>query len=67
VTRLCSLLEVESPGDDSATLIAFAKTFEMFGSWSSCRKTHVGIVARLEPSMANSFVTSFFLVIYASI
>jgi hypothetical protein len=31
--------------DDSAALVAFAKAFEMLGSWSSCRKTSVGTVA----------------------
>jgi hypothetical protein len=46
--------------DDSTALIAFAKAFEMLGSWSSYRKTHVGIMARLEPSLANSSTTSFF-------
>jgi hypothetical protein len=46
--------------DDSATLVAFAKAFEMLGSRSSYRKTHVGTVARLVPSMANSSVTSIF-------
>jgi hypothetical protein len=46
--------------DDSAAMVAFAKAFEILGSWSSYRKTHVGTVARLEPSLANSSVTSFF-------
>jgi hypothetical protein len=46
--------------DDSTTLVDFAKAFEMLGSWSSCRKTLVGTIARLELSLANSFVTSFF-------
>jgi hypothetical protein len=46
--------------DDSAALVAFAKAFEMLGSWSSYRKTPVGTMARLEPTLANSFVTSFF-------
>jgi hypothetical protein len=46
--------------DDSTTLIAFAKALEILGSWSSYRKTPVGTIARLEPSLANSFTTSFF-------
>jgi hypothetical protein len=46
--------------DDSATLVAFAKAFEMLGSWSFYRKTPVGTMARLELSLANSSVTSFF-------
>jgi hypothetical protein len=46
--------------DDLATLVAFAKAFEMFGSWSSCKKTPVGTMAQLEPSLANSSVTLFF-------
>jgi hypothetical protein len=46
--------------DDSTALIAFAKAFEMLGSWSSSRKTPVGTVARLEPSLANSSVALFF-------
>jgi hypothetical protein len=53
--------------DDSATLVAFAKAFEMRGSWSSYRKALVGTVARLELSLANSSATSFFLARYASI
>jgi hypothetical protein len=28
--------------DKSAALVAFAKAFEMLGSWSSYRNTHVG-------------------------
>jgi hypothetical protein len=43
--------------DDSAILVAFAKAFEMLGSWSSYRKTHVGTMAQLETSLANSSVT----------
>jgi hypothetical protein len=31
--------------DDSATLVAFTKAFEMLGSWSFCRKTPVGTLA----------------------
>jgi hypothetical protein len=46
--------------DDSAPLVAFAKAFEMIGSWKSYRKTLVGTMTRLEPSLANSFTTSFF-------
>jgi hypothetical protein len=46
--------------DDLATLVAFAKAFEMFGSWSSYRKTPVGTMAQLELSLANSSATSFF-------
>jgi hypothetical protein len=46
--------------DDSAALVAFAKAFEMIGSWRSYRKTLVGTMARLEPSLANSSTTSFF-------
>jgi hypothetical protein len=45
--------------DDSVTLEAFAKAFEMLGSWSSCRKTPVGAMARLELSLANSSTTLF--------
>jgi hypothetical protein len=45
--------------DDSAALVAFAKAFEMLGSWSSCRKTHVETMAQMELSLANSSVTSF--------
>jgi hypothetical protein len=39
--------------DDSAALVAFAKAFEMLGSWNSCRKTPVGTVAQLESSYAS--------------
>jgi hypothetical protein len=46
--------------DDSAALVAFAKAFKMLGSWSSYRKTPMGTMTRLEPSLANSSVTSFF-------
>jgi hypothetical protein len=46
--------------DDSAALVAFAKAFEMFGSWSSCKKTHVKTMAQLETSLANSSTISFF-------
>jgi hypothetical protein len=46
--------------DDSATLVAFAKAFEMLSSWSSCKNTPVGTVAQLEPNMVNSSKTSFF-------
>jgi hypothetical protein len=46
--------------DDSAALVAFVKAFEMLGSWSSCKKTKVGTMARLESSLANSSVTSFY-------
>jgi hypothetical protein len=54
-----------SPGggvswEDSTALIAFAKAFQILGSWSSCRKTPVGTMAQLEPSLANLSVTSFF-------
>jgi hypothetical protein len=31
--------------DDLATLVAFAKAFEMLGSWSSYRKTPMGTMA----------------------
>jgi hypothetical protein len=41
-------------------LVAFAKDFKMLGSWSSYRKTPVGTMARLEPSLANSSAASFF-------
>jgi hypothetical protein len=40
--------------------LLLAKAFKMLGSWSSCRKTLVGTIAQLEPSLANSSVTSFF-------
>jgi hypothetical protein len=53
--------------DDSTALIAFTKAFEMLGSWSSCRKIPMETMARLEPSLANSFVSYFFLTRYASI
>jgi hypothetical protein len=43
--------------DDLATLVAFAKAFEMLGSWSSYRKTPMGTIAQLEPSLANSSMT----------
>jgi hypothetical protein len=46
--------------DDLTAFVAFAKTFEMLGSWSSCRKPPVEIMARLKLSLANSSVTSFF-------
>jgi hypothetical protein len=46
--------------DDSAALVAFAKAFEMLGSWSSCRKIPMGTMAQLELSLANSSTTSFF-------
>jgi hypothetical protein len=46
--------------DDSAALVAFAQAFEMLGTWSSCKKTPVGTMARLEPSLVNSSATSFF-------
>jgi hypothetical protein len=46
--------------DNSTALVAFTKAFEMLGSWSSYRKTPMGTMARLEPSLANSSVTSFF-------
>jgi hypothetical protein len=46
--------------DDLAALLAFAKTLVMLGSWSAYIKTLEGTIARLEPSLANSSVTSFF-------
>jgi hypothetical protein len=46
--------------DDSAALVVFAKAFEMFGSWSSCKKTPVKTMAQLEMSLANSSTISFF-------
>jgi hypothetical protein len=46
--------------DDSAALEAFAKAFVILGSWSSCIKIPMGTMAQLEPSLANSSVTSFF-------
>jgi hypothetical protein len=46
--------------DDSDTLVAFAKAFELLGSWSSCRKIPMVTMARLGPSLANSSTTSFF-------
>jgi hypothetical protein len=33
----------------------------MLDSWSSCKQTSLGTIARLEPSMANSSMISFFL------
>jgi hypothetical protein len=47
-------------GDDSAALLALANALVMLGSWSSCIKTLGGTIAQLEPSLANSSVTSFF-------
>jgi hypothetical protein len=52
--------------DDLAALVALAKAFEILGSWSSYKKTPVETIARLEPSLANSFVILFFLTRYAS-
>jgi hypothetical protein len=52
--------------DDSTTLVALAKAFEMLGSWSSCKKNPVKIIAQLELNLANSSTISFFLVRYAS-
>jgi hypothetical protein len=46
--------------EDSAALLALAIALEILGSWSSYKKTHVGTIARLEPSLANSSTTSFF-------
>jgi hypothetical protein len=46
--------------DDSAILVAFAKALEILGSWSSYKKTHVGTMARLEPSLANTSATTYF-------
>jgi hypothetical protein len=46
--------------DDSVTLVTFANAFEMLASWCSYRKTPVGTMARLERSLANSSITSFF-------
>jgi hypothetical protein len=46
--------------EDSDTLLALAKALEMLGSWSSCKKTHVGTIAQLDQSLANSSATSFF-------
>jgi hypothetical protein len=49
-------------GGDSreVTMVAFAKAFEMLGSWSFYRKTPMGTMAWLEQSLANSSVISFF-------
>jgi hypothetical protein len=46
--------------DDSATLLALAKAFHIVGSWSSCKKTPVGTIAWLEPSLAISSTIPFF-------
>jgi hypothetical protein len=46
--------------DDSAALLVFVSAFELLGFWSSYKKTPTGTIARLEPSLANSFVISFF-------
>jgi hypothetical protein len=46
--------------DDSTALLALAKAFDIVGSWNSCKKTPVGTIAQLEPSLANSSVISFF-------
>jgi hypothetical protein len=34
--------------DDSVALLALANTFEMLGSWSSCKKIPLATKARLE-------------------
>jgi hypothetical protein len=47
--------------EDSATLLALSRALEMLGSWSSYKKTPVGTIARLEPSLDNSSATSFSL------
>jgi hypothetical protein len=52
--------------DDLATLVAFAKAFEMLGSWISYRNTPLGIMAQLELSLANSSRPHLFLTRYAS-
>jgi hypothetical protein len=46
--------------DDPTAFVALARAFEMLGSWSSCRKTPVRTMARLEPSLGNSSTISFF-------
>jgi hypothetical protein len=46
--------------DDSVALLALANALLMLGSWSSCMKTPGGIIGRLEPSLANASMTSFF-------
>jgi hypothetical protein len=46
--------------DDLAALLALAKVFDIVGSWCFYKKTPVGTIARLMPSLANSSVTSFF-------
>jgi hypothetical protein len=50
---------------DLASLVALAKAFEILGSWSSCKKTPVGTIARLESSLAH-LRSHFFLTRYAS-
>jgi hypothetical protein len=46
--------------DDSDALLALVNTFEMLGSWVSYKKTTVGTIAQLEPSLVNSSKISFF-------
>jgi hypothetical protein len=46
--------------DDPTVLMALANALEILGLWSSCKKTHVGTLDRLEPSLANPSVISFF-------
>jgi hypothetical protein len=46
--------------DDSAAMVALARAFEILSSWCSYRKTHVGTMARLNLSLANSSAISFF-------
>jgi hypothetical protein len=41
-------------------LLALVKAFDIVGSWSFCKKTHAGIIAQLEPSLANLSATLFF-------
>jgi hypothetical protein len=42
------------------TLLVLSKAFDIVGVYSFYKKTPMGIIARLEPSMANSLATSFF-------
>jgi hypothetical protein len=51
---------IEVDFHDPTDLVTFAKTFEMLGLWSSYKNTHVGTIAQLELSLANSSATSFF-------
>jgi hypothetical protein len=52
--------------DDSTTLLAFAKAFEMLGSWSSYSKTPAGTIAWVNRAWLTHRWSHFFLIRYAS-